>query len=109
MSEQTEQERLPETVEEAALRVLDILTDEQVRELAAQTENGLAMHHFGLGGWIRNYFGLWGGNQPLKTDCDSYMRQRGWYFGSASIDPDAASGVIVMRVWELAQQRKSAD
>jgi hypothetical protein len=49
--------------------------------------------HFSLGLWIRNNFGLWGGNSDLMASCAG-GKPRGY------MDPDTASGIILEALWD---------
>ena len=77
---------LPTTVD-AAVRILRGLVpvDEQAK-ITSLTEDQLLSLHFGLGQWVRNYFGLWGSNADL-------LRATG------ETDADNASGVILHKFW----------
>jgi hypothetical protein len=76
----------PETVE-AAVRLLKVeVSDREQEKIRAMVEGDLTMLHFGLGQWIRNHLGLWGGNSALITDT-----------GEQSVDD--ASDVIIRAFW----------
>jgi hypothetical protein len=52
------------------------------------SENGMADYHFGLGMWIRNNWGLWGGSRLSQ------------YFNRLGIHhPDDMSGIILDSYW----------
>jgi hypothetical protein len=48
----------PRTVEEAVDRLLSLMSEEDKQSLKNTPEKDLIMFHFGLGGYIRNEFGL---------------------------------------------------
>lgn len=88
----------PATVDEAVDRLVATLSD--ANKQAIREVEGLFHLHFGLGMWIRNFFGLWGGNEALLRSC---ARRRG---GSDDpniavvIHPDSASTVILEALQE---------
>ena len=77
---------LPTTVE-AAVRILRGLVpaDEQTK-ITLLSEDQLLSLHFGLGQWVRNYFGLWGSNPELLK-------------ATGETDADEASSVILRKFW----------
>ncbi len=79
----------PRTVEDAVDELLYLLPREQQDELQQTTYHQLARFHHGLGTWIRNTFGLWGGNQELLAAC-----------GRDPLDADGASWVILEAAWQ---------
>lgn len=74
----------PTTVDEAADIVIERL-DQQTQRIIAYGEADPLYMHFGLGMWIRNELGLWGGNHWLLSDCGA------WH-------PDDCSEVILSAV-----------
>ena len=80
------QGELPTTVD-AAVRILrGLVPAEEQARITSLTEDQLLSLHFGLGQWVRNYFGLWGNNPEL-------LRATG------VTDADDASGVILHKFW----------
>lgn len=79
--------RPPETVAEAAVRLMVILEDEHKAAIAAMQEDDLVDLHFGLGLAIRNAFGLHDSNRHLLTDC-------------SVTHSDDAAGVIIRALWK---------
>ena len=77
----------PATVE-AAVRLLQALVpgNEQAK-IAAMKEDELSALHFGLGHWVRNNLGLWGGNSMLLQ-------------ATGESNADDASGVIIRAYWQ---------
>ena len=102
----SDQEKQPATVEEAARVVLSWLSAEDRVRFAAKDREQLSGEHFNLGMAIRNELGLWAGNEELLEDCwrhetnELYLRFRTLY------SADEASGVIVERAWELTREEK---
>jgi hypothetical protein len=81
----------PRTIREAVDRLLAVLSEEDKAEIRAYQKPELIHHHFGLGAYIRNNFGLWQGNQALLVDC-----------GAASAD--SASTIIFEALWVRLQE-----
>ncbi len=81
-----DQGELPETVD-AAVRILrGLVPTEEQAKITLLSEDQLLTLHFGLGQWIRNYFGLWGSNTELLT-------------ATGESEADSASGVILHKFW----------
>lgn len=59
----------PKTLDEAVRLLLELLPPKAKKELAAISEKDLPMMHMGLGGWIRNTFSMWRGNEALIVAC----------------------------------------
>lgn len=56
-----------------AIQVLDIIIPEEDKEYLRTEENAAIKIHHSLGRWIRNNWGLWGDESPLKN----YFLQHG--------------------------------
>ena len=81
-----DQYKLPKTVD-AAVRILRALVPiEEQTKITAFSEDELVTLHFGLGQWVRNYFGLWGSNSELLK-------------ATGEEGTDEASGVILHEFW----------
>ncbi len=66
----SDQEKQPATVEEAARLVLSWLEPEDRAQFVAAVEkDDLISLHFGLALAVRNRLGLWGSNEKLLMDC----------------------------------------
>lgn len=76
---------IPRDLEACFLEMRQMLTAELVREFQALPEgDAVAHHHFGLGMWMRNRWGLWN-DSPLAK-----------YFNALGIEhPDDMSGIIL--------------
>lgn len=79
----------PETLDEAAKLLIDLLSEGQKQSLKNAKEEDLNEYHFGLGMVIRNNFGLWNKNKTLMESC-----------GHEFIHPDTASSMIIKKAWE---------
>jgi hypothetical protein len=77
---------LPTTVDEAVRILRGLVPAEEQARITSLTEDQLLSLHFGLGQWVRNYFGLWGSNPELLK-------------ASGETDADDASGVILRQFW----------
>jgi hypothetical protein len=65
-----------------------LLSPEDLKQLKESTAENLNLYHFGLGLWMRNYWGLWSGSRLQK-----YFLELGF------TEPDAMSGVIINCFW----------
>lgn len=76
---------IPRNLQEC-FNVLDTLlyTKDRLSIRAQFSRKEMSKFHFGLGLWMRNYWGLWGGSR-----LNTYMKQRGVYH------PDDMSGKIL--------------
>lgn len=96
ISERRRRRHQPRTVEEAVARLLRELggsEKEEVRRFKSASDFSVQAH-FGLGLYIRNEFGLCQGNDALVADCGAQ-------------EPDAASGVILSRLWEALRKEST--
>ncbi len=83
------QEQWPHTVYEAVGLLLAKLSDADREKLKHTSKSELIIYHHGFGTYIRNQFGLWGGNEGLLKSC-----------GGEWVHPDSASSVIINALWE---------
>ena len=57
----------PQTLSEAVTRLKDILSEEDLDRIKKMgNEEDVITLHMGLGNWVRNNFGLWGGEPFFK-------------------------------------------
>ncbi len=92
--------QFPKTVEEAVDMLMDSMTHKDLESVRETSEDDLIMLHMGLGTYIRNNFGLWGGNRELLESCASVETNH-----PSTIDPDDASMVVIRSLWEKLQPR----
>lgn len=87
---------IPKDLGEAFLELDKLLPEIDKKEMSALTQRkDMIKYHMGLGLWIRNNWGLWGGSRLQK------------YFTDKGIDhPDDMSSVIIFYYWEWLQGRK---
>jgi hypothetical protein len=83
----------PKTVDEAADALLAKLDDASKEKVRQTAKGDLIQFHFGWGMGIRNYFGMWMGNEALLKSCGD----------GKVIHPDTCSSVVIARVWERLQ------
>ncbi len=89
-----ERAQWPLTVDAAVTRLISELPPDRKQQIANYKKDDLIMEHFGLGLYIRNYYGLWRGNKSL-------LRSTG------RKHPDDASGVILDALWRRLRTQKS--
>lgn len=77
---------LPKTVDAAVRTLRGLVPSEEQERITLLAEDELVTLHFGLGQWVRNYFGLWGANRELLD-------------ATGGNDADDASGVIIREFW----------
>jgi hypothetical protein len=82
--------RPPTTVEEAVQVLLAKLDTQTIERPRTHRRKDLIGHHFGLGMWIRDNFGLWKDDSALLEDTGQW-------------DPDDASIGIIEALWERLQ------
>lgn len=80
------QAELPKTVDAAVRTLRGLVSTEEQAKITLLSEDQLLTLHFGLGQWVRNYFGLWGSNSELLK-------------ATGEEGADEASGVILHEFW----------
>lgn len=63
-----------------------LVPEDEKAKIVLMAEDDLMMLHFGLGQWVRNHLGLWGGNSALLQ-------------ATGESNADDASGAIVRAFW----------
>ncbi|MWV13570.1 hypothetical protein F3I62_15820 [Pseudomonas sp. R-28-1W-6] len=85
-------DKWPTTVEATVADILASLSAEDKEMLRKNKKDELIMYHHGWGTGIRNYYGLWRGNEKLiESACGK------------GCHPDEASMVIIKAVWSSLQ------
>jgi hypothetical protein len=79
---------IPRDLDDALSEVDRIMGDKGRAQILQATEDDMIWYHMGLGMWIRNNWGLWGGLRLAK-----YFNQLGIYH------PDDMSGIILDSYW----------
>ena len=77
----------PVSIDQAIRILVDLVPLDEQRRIAALPKDELIELHFGLGAWIRKFFGLWKQNEGLLT-------------ATGKRHPDDASEVIIGVFWE---------
>ena len=77
---------LPKTVDAAVRTLRGLVPVEEQTKITLLKEDELVGLHFGLGQWVRNYFGLWGSNRELLD-------------ATGGKEADDASDVIIREFW----------
>lgn len=90
----------PKTVEEALDQLLLILSPEDKVTIKATAKEDLTDFHFGLGLYLRNEFGLWGGNTELLKACSVLSSLP----PPLASQPDTASSSIIEQLWRKLNQ-----
>ena len=85
---------LPSTCEGAIEAIASELDEDSINTLKETKREDLIMFHFSWGMGIRNGYGLWSENSPIRISCANLV-------GEDDIHPDNASGIIMDGVWEL--------
>ena len=81
---------------QSCFRELDSALPASMREdIRACEEANLVRHHFGLGMWMRNNWGLWSKSSPLKQ----YFDDLGMH------EADDTSSKILMSYWQYLNQK----
>ena len=80
----------PQTVEMAVRVLIGILDEPSLLRIASMRQEDLIDLHVSVGGWVRNYFGLWQQAGDLYEAC-------------GAIHPDDASMVILSALWVALQ------
>jgi hypothetical protein len=82
-------EPIPKTLAEAHVALERILPPGELAKIdSMRSEKGMIEYHMGLGMWMRNHWGLWGGGSLAK-----HMEKLGFNH------PDDMSGVILETFW----------
>lgn len=89
----------PTTVDETVDHILAGMPEEDKQTVRSTPKADLIMFHHGWGTGIRNGLDLWGGNAALLQSCAEVS-------GSAFMDADEASGVIIEAVWRRLQEER---
>ena len=83
----------PVTVDATVADILAGMSEGDKETLRNTKYDDLILFHHGWGTGIRNYYGLWRGNEALIKDA----------CGGTLCHPDDASMVIIERAWEKVQ------
>ncbi|WP_215399508.1 DUF6794 domain-containing protein [Rheinheimera oceanensis] len=84
----------PITCEGAIEKIAKSLDADSIKTLRNTKKEDLVMFHMSWGMGIRNGYGLWSENSPIRKSCAESI-------GEEDMHPDSASGVIMEGVWEV--------
>ena len=85
---------IPKDLDDAFGELKKMLSLALVRDMRYRPEGEMAVHHQGLGRWLRNNWGLWTGSRLSK------------YFNDLGIDhPDDMSAIILDSFWRHLNDR----
>jgi len=79
---------VPKDLDDCFVELKKMLPSKVLNEMQVKTEKEMIEYHFGLGVWLRNNWGLWGGSR-LAT----YFKKIGL------VHPDDMSGLILTTFW----------
>ncbi|HIC81732.1 MAG TPA: hypothetical protein EYP07_12340 [Kiloniellaceae bacterium] len=79
---------IPKDLEDSFAALRDLLDPADVDQLRSGSEADVALYHFGLGRWMRNNWGLWGGSRLSR-----------WFNDRGIHHPDDMSGIILTSFW----------
>jgi hypothetical protein len=79
---------IPRDLDDCFAQLKNILNPDDIRKMKAGTEAEMIEYHFGLGTWMRNNWGLWGGSRLAK-----------WFNTQGIKHPDDMSGIILDSFW----------
>jgi hypothetical protein len=79
---------VPKDLDDCFLELKKMLPQKTLKEMQEKSEKDMIVYHFGLGMWLRNNWGLWGGSR-----LSEYFNEIGLHH------PDDMSGVILKTFW----------
>lgn len=94
VSDPAEETYIPTDLEDCFSTLDSLLSPEDIQTMKAGTEDDMIQYHFGLGMWMRNNCGLWGGSRLAK-----------WFNGIGINHPDDMSGIILDSNWRYLNSR----
>jgi len=78
----------PKDLDECLVRLTSMLSPHEIERIKRGSAQEMTQHHFGLGLWMRNNWGLWG-DSPLAR----------WFQARGIDHADAMSGIILDSFW----------
>lgn len=91
-------EPLPNTCQGAIEEIARKLDENSLKTLKGTKKEDLVQFHFSWGMGIRNSYGLWSEQSPIRLSCAERV-------GEKDIHPDNASGIIMEEVWKLVNSK----
>ena len=83
-----EESYTPEDLYDAINHLKKLLKPEKIKAMKQGSEKDMIQYHFGLGIWMRNNWGLWGGSKLSE-----------WFNSIGIHHPDDMSGIILDSLW----------
>jgi len=80
---------VPKDLEDCFVHLHKLLDKELIEQMKTGTQDDMIQYHFGLGMWIRNNWGLWGGSRLSE-----------WFNKKGITHPDDMSGIILDSFWK---------
>jgi hypothetical protein len=84
---------IPKDLDECFVQLEMLLEPDDIAEIRGGAEEDMINYHLGLGMWIRNNWGLWGGSRLAK-----------WFNAKGVTHPDEMSGLILVSFWRHLNQ-----
>ena len=94
VSDSAEEIYIPTDLEDCFTALDALLSPEDIQTMKTGSEDDMIQYHFGLGMWIRNNWGLWGGSRLAK-----------WFNNIGINHPDDMSGIILHSYWRYLNSR----
>ena len=85
---------IPQDLDDCFVQLEKLLSPQDLATLRDRSEDDMIRYHFGLGMWMRNNWGLWGGS-----------RLAGWFNERGIFHPDDMSGIILDSFWRHLNDR----
>ena len=85
---------VPKNLEDSFVELKKLLHPDLLKEMKENPEEEMIQYHMGLGLWMRNNWGLWGGSRLSK-----------YFNGIGIFHPDDMSGIILDSFWRHLNER----
>ncbi len=86
---------IPKDLDDCLAQLQKLLKPENIEKMKGGTEDDMIQYHMGLGMWMRNNWGLWGGSRLAK-----------WFNAHGIKHPDDMSGVILDSYWRHLNKKR---
>lgn len=87
-AEQADETYIPKDLDDCFVQLKELLKPEDIEKMKGGAEDDMIEYHFGLGMWMRNNWGLWGGSRLAE-----------WFNARGVQHPDDMSGIILDSFW----------
>lgn len=88
VTEEADEAYIPKDLDDCFVQLKKLLKPEDIATMRSGTEDDMIQYHHGLGMWMRNNWGLWGGSRLAK-----------WFNSKGIMHPDDMSGIILDSFW----------